>query len=100
MNKIPFKSKKKQNNPPKKNKIEKINISNKNIEQKASLSQEEIENKLIRFDLTIKFGPFKGITRRERFERAKRFNLGVDDKILDYINSDKKYLWAYFEYLQ
>lgn len=102
MNKIPFKSKKKQSSISKKKQTEKINISseNKNQNKKSNLTEEEIEAELTRFDFTIKFGPFKGITRKERFERAKRFKLGVDDRILDLINSDKKFEWAHYEYLQ
>ncbi len=83
-------------------KIVKYSLCKKNknkffLTQKFSF--EEIERKLIDFDLTQKYGPFKGITRKERFDRAKRFNLNISDKILNLINSNKKFEWAYYENL-
>ena len=43
------------------------------------------------------YGPFKGITRIERFERAERFNLDPPKYILDYIKLDEKYTWSFYE---
>jgi len=96
MKKIPFKNKKKIEKETNKKVSQKLITPN---EKKVKLTPEEIEKELIKFDFTIKYGPFKGITRKERFERAKRFNLGVSDHILNLINSDKRFEWAYFEYL-
>lgn len=61
-------------------------------------SKQKIEDELRKFDLNIKYGPFKGISRLERFERAKRVNLKPPEYIKDYIISNKNYEWAHYEY--
>jgi hypothetical protein len=64
----------------------------KQQKQQAQVSvddNDEIEKKLTKFDLTHNYGPCKGITRLERYERAVRFNLSPPEEIKALITNDE-----------
>lgn len=53
-----------------------------------TLTSDQIKKQLLSFDLDPKYGPAYGLTRRERFDRAKKLGLEPSDEILRFIEMD------------
>lgn len=75
------------------------NISNKTATPSflpaKTLTSDQIKKTLLFFDLDPKYGPAYGLTRRERFNRAKKLGLEPSDEILRFIEMDSdSAVWA------
>ena len=70
--------------PKNKNAIRKKHsvLTNKQNEESA-LDREDLINTLRAFDLDINYGPCVGLRRKDRWQRAKYFNLNPPQNIID-----------------
>ncbi len=57
----------------------------KNEVKIAVIAATMAENELRKFDLNPRYGPFVGISRKERFDRALRFGLSPPDCLRELI---------------
>jgi hypothetical protein len=64
------------------------NASKKQAAEKNPTSN-EIHNELFQFDLLSKYGPCIGLTRLERFNRAKKLGLEPPEWMLEYITQEE-----------
>lgn len=61
-------------------------------QEESYLSQQEIQdvnNTLRQFDMTMRYGPCVGISRKARWNRAEKFGLNPPQNVIDILNDEQ-----------